>query len=268
MIKKYSFTRLFISVLIATIGMLMIACNENDNSKKADNRLEKIKEKDILVVGVKKDAPNFALLNHKTNKIEGFEIDMAKMLAKQILGDENKIKLEPVTAKTRGPLLDNGTLDIVIATFTITEDRKKTYNFSEPYYSDPVGFLVLKKNNFNSFKDLNGKVIGVSQGSTTGKIVTEAAKDLGITVQIKEFPDYPSLKSALDSKRIDAFSVDKSILRGYLDVNNKILNDDLKAQEYGIVTRKEDTEWSNYVNNFVKDNKKAIDDLAVKWNLK
>ncbi|STQ85863.1 bifunctional adhesin/ABC transporter aspartate /glutamate-binding protein [Helicobacter muridarum] len=268
MTKKYSFTKLFIGALIAIIGMLAIACSESGNNKKANNQIEAIKKRGVLIVGVKKDAPNFALMNHKTQQIEGFEIDMAKMLAKQMLGDENKIKLEPVTAKTRGPLLDNGTLDIVIATFTITDERKKTYNFTESYYSDPIGFLVLKENNFKSFKDLDDKVIGVAQAATTNKVVTEAAADLGITVKIKEFPDYPSLKSALDSKRIDAFSVDKSILRGYLDANNEILDDNLKAQEYGMATRKEDIDWSNYVNNFVKDNKQTIDDLAVKWNLK
>ncbi|HJE66269.1 MAG TPA: MetQ/NlpA family ABC transporter substrate-binding protein [Campylobacter avium] len=230
--------------------------------------MEAVKARGTLVVGVKKDAPKFALLNPNTNQIEGFEIDMAKLLAKEILGDENKIKLEPVTAKTRGPLLDNGTLDVVIATFTITEERKKTYNFSKPYYSDPIGFLVLKENGFTDFKSLNGKVIGVAQSATTNAVVARVAKELGITVDIKEFPDYPSLKAALDSKRIDAFSVDKSILRGYLDDSNEILADSLDPQEYGIVTRKSDEAWSKFVNDFVANNAQKIDELAVKWDLK
>nr|WP_286006203.1 transporter substrate-binding domain-containing protein [Campylobacter avium] len=249
------------------MGVLLAACSSEQSSSSA-NTMEAVKARGTLVVGVKKDAPKFALLNPNTNQIEGFEIDMAKLLAKEILGDENKIKLEPVTAKTRGPLLDNGTLDVVIATFTITEERKKTYNFSKPYYSDPIGFLVLKENGFTDFKSLNGKVIGVAQSATTNAVVARVAKELGITVDIKEFPDYPSLKAALDSKRIDAFSVDKSILRGYLDDSNEILADSLDPQEYGIVTRKSDEAWSKFVNDFVANNAQKIDELAVKWDLK
>lgn len=262
-------------VLIVGIAIGFVACGSRDSAESsnttnagAKSQIDIIKQRGQLIVGVKKDAPNFALLNPKTNQIEGFEIDMAKMLAKEILGDENKIKLEPVTAKTRGPLLDNGTLDVVIATFTITDERKKTYNFTEPYYSDPIGFLVLKKNKFKDFKSLNGKTIGVAQAATTNKILEAVARQEGIKINIKEYSDYPSLKIALDSERIDAFSVDKSILRGYLDNNNEILDDSLEPQEYGIVTRKSDSAWSEYVENFVKNNKEAIDALAKKWNLK
>lgn len=259
-----------LSLALGFSAMMMSACGgDKDKQEGAPKSLiESIKARGELVVGVKKDAPNFALLNPQTNKIEGFEIDMAKMLAKSVLGDENKIKLTPVTAKTRGPLLDNGTLDVVIATFTITDERKKTYDFSAPYYSDPVGFLVLKENNFTNFKSLDGKTIGVAQAATTNKVLEKVAKEQGITIKIQEYPDYPSLKTALDSKRIDAFSVDKSILRGYVDDKNIILDDSLEPQEYGIVTRKSDAEWSKFVNEFVEQNKAAIDALAKKWNLK
>lgn len=258
-----------LSVTLGFAAIMMSACGgDKQEQGSAKSQIENIKARGKLIVGVKKDAPNFALLNPQTNKIEGFEIDMAKMLANSVLGDENKIEFMPVTAKTRGPLLDNGTLDVVIATFTITDERKKTYDFSMPYYSDPIGFLVLKENNFTDFKSLDGKTIGVAQAATTNKIIQKVAQEQGINVKIQEYPDYPSLKTALDSKRIDAFSVDKSILRGYLDDKNVILDDSLEPQEYGIVTRKSDAEWSKFVNEFVEQNKSAIDELAQKWNLK
>ena len=253
---------------LGLVSFILGGCANDGNTSGEAKQLNLIKSKDVLVIGVKKDAPNFGLLNPNTNEIEGLEIDIAKMLAKEILGDENKIRLEPVTAKTRGPLLDNGALDAVIATFTITEERKKTYDFTDPYYSDPVGFLVLKESNFNGFGDMDGKTIGVAQAATTNKIVDREAQKIGIKVVIKEYPDYPSLKVALDSKRIDAFSVDKSILRGYLDDKSVILDDSLEPQEYGIVTRKSDPEWSMFMNNFVRENKDKIDELAKKWNLK
>lgn len=79
------------------------------------------------------------------------------------MGDENKVKLVSVTAKTRGPMLDNGTLDAVIATFTITDERKKTYDYTTPYYKDAVGLLVRKDGGVNTLKDLEGGKIEVSR---------------------------------------------------------------------------------------------------------
>lgn len=267
-----SFRVLLGSAFALLLGFVLVACGDGmgsgSTSTKAMNTMDAIKNRGVLVAGVKNDVPNIALLNPGTKEIEGFEVDIVKMIAKDILGDESKVRLDAVTAKTRGPLLDNGTLDLVVATFTITEERKKTYDFSEPYYEDPVGFLVLKKSRIPNFKGLDGKVVGVSSASSTAKIVKEAADKEGIKVTIREFADYPSLKSALDSGRIDAFSVDKTILSGYFDDNNVLLDDELQPQLYGVATRKSDPEWSEYINNFIVSNKEAIDELAVKWNLK
>lgn len=258
--------KLWLSIFLAFSALVLVACGNNQSAPK--DTMSKIKERGVLVVGVKKDIPKFALLDQKSNTYEGFEIDVAKLLAKEILGDETKIKFEPVTAKTRGPLLDNGTLDMVIATFTITEQRKITYNFSTPYFKDHIGLLVLKNRGIQKFSDLNNKTIGVAQGATTHQILAEAAKEEGLNIKIQELPDYPSLKAALDAKRIDAFSVDKSILYGYVDNTNMILPDNFSAQEYGIVTRKDDEAFSKFVNDFVRDNKSLFTSLESKWGLK
>lgn len=251
-------------LIFSLVALFLYACGSQNDAK---TTIDKIKERGTLIVGVKKDAPKFGLINSTTNEYEGLEIDLAKLLAKDILGDEKKLKLEPVTAKTRGPLLDNGTLDIVIATFTITEARKKTYNFSTPYYQDNIGLLVLKEHGWDSFKDLNERVVGVAQAATTRIAIQKAADELGITVAFKEYPDYPSLKSALDSKRIDAFSVDKSILLGYVDANSEILPDSFAPQDYGIASRKDDPSWSSYLDSFITTNKNAIEALVKKNGL-
>ncbi|EAK0453885.1 transporter substrate-binding domain-containing protein [Campylobacter upsaliensis] len=230
-------------------------------------KLEDIKAKGTLVVGVKNDVPHYALLDQKTGEIKGFEIDVAKKLAKEILGDENKIKLVAVSAKTRGPLLDNGTLDVVIATFTITPERKKIYNFSQPYYQDAIGLLVLKEKGYKSLADMKDAKIGVAQAATTKRIIGEAAKKAGVSVSFSEFPDYPSIKAALDAKRVDVFSVDKSILLGYVDEKSEILPDSFEPQDYGIVSKKDDVEFAAFIDKFVGQNKAQIDDLAKKWGL-
>lgn len=229
--------------------------------------LEDIKKKGELIVGVKNDVPHFALLDQKTKEIKGFEVDVAKLLAKSILGDENKLKLVAVNAKTRGPLLDNGSIDVVIATFTITPERKRTYNFSEPYYQDSVGLLVLKEKGYKSFGDMNNARIGVAQAATSKKVIAAEAKKIGIQVTFSEFPDYPSIKAALDARRVDAFSVDKSILLGYVDAKSEILPDSFEPQEYGIVSPKGDKEFAAFIDTFVKNNKTQIDELAKKWGL-
>ena len=80
------------------------------------------KKRGELVVGVKQDVPNFGYKDPKTGTYSGIETDLAKMIA-----DELKVKIRyvPVTAQTRGPLLDNEQVDMDIATFTITDERKK-----------------------------------------------------------------------------------------------------------------------------------------------
>lgn len=73
------------------------------------------------------------------------------------------VEFTDVTPKTRGPLIDNGQLDVVAATYTITDERKKSWDFSTPYRTDYVGLMVKKRSGFTSIEDLDGKVIGVSR---------------------------------------------------------------------------------------------------------
>lgn len=256
------FKKILSKLSVVAIGMCVAF-----NSLYAQGKVESIKNKGELVVGVKNDIPHYALLDKATGEIKGFEIDVAKLLAKSILGDEKKIKLVAVNAKTRGPLLDNGSVDAVIATFTITPERKRIYNFSEPYYKDAVGLLVLKEKGYKSLKDMQGATIGVAQAATTKKVIGIVAKQEGVNVKFSEFPDYPSIKAALDAKRIDAFSVDKSILLGYVDDKSEILADSFDPQEYGIVTKKSDSDFAKYIDDFVKEHKSEIDALAKKWGL-
>lgn len=266
--------------LIRMIGLLVVSaflatgCGSTpapaakETSAPAD--IKAIKDRGVLKVGVKVDVPKFGYKDPKTNKTEGMEIDLAKIIAKKILGDENKIDAQGVTAKTRGPLLDNGELDLVIATFTITEERKKSYNFSDPYFTDGVALMVKKTSGAKSLKDLNGKKIGVAQSATSKKAVQEAADKLGAKVSFLEFSSYPEIKAALDSGRVDSFSVDAAILFGYLDDSTVILADRFSPQEYGVASKKSNEALAKLVNDTISDMKKSgeMDKLIQKWGLK
>ena len=112
---------------------------------------------DVLRVGTKIDVPGFGFQNPETGNIEGMEVDIARELAKRIKGDPNALQVTGVNVTTRGAMLDNGTLDATLATFTITEERKKSYNFSRPYYTDHIGVLVKKSSGIADLAGLDGQ---------------------------------------------------------------------------------------------------------------
>jgi aspartate/glutamate/glutamine transport system substrate-binding protein len=266
---------LFVSIF-AAMFMLLSGCTKGDEGATKDKAaaapgsVESIKARGKLKVGVKVDVPKFGLKNEKSGEIEGFEIDIARAIAKKMMGDPSKVDLQGVTAKTRGPLLDNGEIDLVIATFTITEERKKSYNFSDPYFVDGVALLVKKSAGIAGLKDLNGKNIGVSQSATTKQAIQTEAEKAGIKVNFLEFGTYPELKSALDSGRVDCFSTDGSILQGYVDDATTILPDRFSPQSYGVVSKKSNEELASFVNTAVAELKKSgeLDKLVEKWSLK
>lgn len=257
-------------IMMTGCGSSQSASSAGGSSSSEAKDIQAIKDKGVLKVGVKVDVPKYGYKNPKNGQMEGFEIDLSKAISKKILGDESKIEFQGVTAKTRGPLLDNGEIDMVAATFTITEERKKSYNFSDAYIKDGVGLLVKKSLGASSLKDLNGKTIGVAQSSTTKAALEEEAKKQGITLKYSELGGYPELKAALDSGRIDCFAVDASILNGYVDDTSVILNDRYNPQEYGIASKKDNTELAKVINEVVNDMKKSgeMDKLIAKWEIK
>ncbi|MBE0601251.1 MAG: transporter substrate-binding domain-containing protein [Firmicutes bacterium] len=196
-----------------------------------------IKDRGVLHVGVKADVPGFGY-QELGGEFEGLEIDLAHKLAGVILGDESAVEFTAVTAKTRGPLLDTGELDMVIATFTIKPDRIVQYEFSKPYFVDAIGLLVMKDSGISGFADLSGKTIGVAQSATTKDALQAAADAISMPVEFAEFPTYPDIKAALVSGRIACFSVDKAILMGYLDDTTVLLADSFAAQPYGVAMKK------------------------------
>lgn len=232
--------------------------------------VQKIIDRGVLKVGCKSDVPNFSLQNTATGEYEGFEDDLAYNIAGEIFGctaDEAKekklVEFQGVTAKTRGPLLENGEIDLVIATFTITDERKETYNFSTPYYTDAVGLLVNNDSGIESIEDLDGKIIGVAQSSTTkdGFKAYVEEKGLDVNPEFQEFDGYPALAQALATKQIDCFSVDRAILSGYVNDSNHILSDRFSEQEYGVASAKENTGLAALVDEKVNA---MIDDGSMK----
>ncbi|MBP2031662.1 putative glutamine transport system substrate-binding protein [Clostridium algifaecis] len=264
-------SKIFAGILIFIVGMAFTGCGSTSQSSSGSTSgLKAIKDRGYLNVGVKLDVPKFGYKDPKTSKIEGFEIDLSKAVAKKIFGDENKIKFQGVTAKTRGPLLDSGQVDMIAATFTITDQRKKSYNFSDPYFTDHVGLMVKKSSGIKDLKGLNNKKIGVAQSATSKDAIQKEAEKVGSKVSFLEFAGYPDIKSALDSGRVDCFSVDKSILSGYLDDSTVLLKEQFSPQDYGIASKKGNDDLAKTINETISEMKKSgeLNKLIDKWGIK
>ncbi|HGA1404035.1 TPA: transporter substrate-binding domain-containing protein [Streptococcus suis] len=234
---------IFFAIRLLVFGLILfvfakqpVAQTETPASITNSDQVQAIIDRGVLRVGVKQDVPNFGYKNPDTGEFEGMEIDIARKIADELGVD---IEFTPVTAQTRGPLLDNGQVDMVIATFTITEERKLLYNFTTPYYTDAVGFLVNKDSGIKTFTDLDGKTIGVAQGSITRTLISKLADKYGISVSLR-------------AHRTDAFSVDQSILSGYISSKSELMDFSFSASDYGIVTKLSNKDLNNYLNSLVE----------------
>jgi len=216
----------------------------------ASETLDAIKKRDKLVAGVKYDTNLFGLKDPASGKVEGFDIDIAKALAKELLGDENKIELKEVTSKTRIPMLDKGDIDAIIATMTITEERKKQVNFSDVYFKAGQSLLVKKGSDIKSVEDLKGKTAIAVKGSTSAKNIREKAPD----AKVLEFENYAEAFTALKAGKGDTLTTDNAILLGMVqqDPNYELVGGLFTDEPYGIASKKGDEGMSKKINEFLK----------------
>jgi putative glutamine transport system substrate-binding protein len=258
---KKALTLMLVSSLTA---LALVGCGSSSSSDKkstgdtgtktsdtaASATLDAIKSRGKLVAGVKYDTNLFGLKDPGTGKVNGFDIDIAKALAKDILGDENKLELKEVTSKTRIPMLDKGDIDVIIATMTINEERKKQVNFSDVYFKAGQSLLVKQGSDIKSVDDLKGKKVLAVKGSTSVKNVKE--KNPG--AEVLEFDNYAEAFTALKSGKGDALTTDNAILMGMSQQDsNYVLTGGLFTDEpYGIASKKGDDAFTTYLNTFLK----------------
>ena len=241
---------LAILLILPFFGQISALTNSTSDAQ-LEAGVQEIVDRGVLRVGVKQDLPNFGYRDPKSNKYTGMEVEIAKKVAAELGVD---IEFTPVTAQTRGALLDNGQLDMVIATFTITEERKELYNFTTPYYTDAVGFLVRKDSKIqSSWEALDGLTIGVTQGSIQWGLLEEIAAEKGIELNFRELGSNSEVVVALAAHRVDAFSIDQSILSAFLGKTNVLLDLQYQPSEYGIVTKKSNTDLATYLDGLVED---------------
>lgn len=272
MLKKKKWLKLSLLSLLAVI--LLAGCGGGNDTDKAEEGggkgkeedvLAQVKEKDKIVFGVKNDTRLFGLKNPSTGEVEGFDIDIAKALAAEILGDENKVEFKEVTSKTRMALLNNGDIDAIVATMTITEDRKKEVDFTDVYFDAGQSLLVKKGSDIKGIDSLKGKKVLAVKGSTSSINIREKAPE----AQVLEFENYSEAFAALKSGQGDALTTDDSILYGMVDEDPsyELVGGTFTEEPYGIAVKKGNSEFVEELNKALKSLKDSgkYDEIHDKW---
>jgi len=230
------------------IGMLP-ACSTDGSA------VTQAKQRGKLIVGVKYDTHLFGRKDPQDGQVKGFDIDIAKALAKHLLGDEHKLELKEVTSKTRIPALQNGQVDVIIATMTITEERRQVVDFSEVYFEAGQSLLVPIDSPITGIQNLSGKTVIAVKGSTSTANIREKTPN----AQVKEYENYAEAFMALKSKKGEALTTDNSILLGMQkeDPSFKLVGGLFTSEPYGIAVRKGDAEMLKVVNELLKNLKES-----------
>ncbi|MBD2867142.1 ABC transporter substrate-binding protein [Paenibacillus arenilitoris] len=272
--KKLSFT--LVAVAMSVLLLTLAGCggekagdeqgSAGGNAEAGASQLDAIQSKGKLVVGVKFDTKLFGLKNPANDEVEGFDVDIAKALAKAIVGDETKIELKEVTSKTRIPMLDNGEIDLIVATMTITEERREQVDFSEVYFKAGQSLLVKKGSAIRSIEDIakGTKVLAV-KGSTSVDNIIEAAPD----ATVLEFDNYQDAFSALKAGQGDVLTTDNAILYGMMaqDPGYEVVGEPFTDEPYGIAIKKGETALVDAVNAALAELKESgeYDAIYERW---
>ncbi|OYD08059.1 basic amino acid ABC transporter substrate-binding protein [Paludifilum halophilum] len=209
----------------------------------------------VLKVGTDAAYPPFEK-QEGDGTITGFDIEVMKAIA---AAEGFEIEVEHTGWDPLLEGLKNGKLDAGISAITITEDRKKNYDFSDPYFEAKQLILVPESSKSDSLQDLKGKKIGV-QAATTGEEVVKKA--FGKTYQgLRGYDSTPAAIDDLGNGRVDAVVADNGVVKEYMkrlpEGQFKIVEDDsFEPEQYGIAVQKGNQEVLDKINSGLKTIKK------------
>lgn len=253
---------LLLSVILA-LGLLG-GCGKKAAAQ--NNVLTQVKDQNEIVWGVKYDTRLFGMMNIASNKVEGFDIDVAKAVTHKILGEDGKATFVEVTSKTRIPLLKNNNIDAIIATMTITEERRQQVDFSEVYFAAGQALLVKNGSPIHSVKDLSAKdTVLVVKGSTSTDNIRKFSPD----TKVLELENYAECFTALQSGQGDAMTTDNAILLGMAAENPDygLVGESFTDEPYGIAIDKHQKDFLEAVNGALKEMHQdgTYDKIFKKW---
>jgi polar amino acid transport system substrate-binding protein len=212
----------------------------------AGSFMAKIKRRGYLIAGVNDSFLQFGYLNPFTGRIEGFEIDLVRELARSIFGNPDAVQLKALTVPQRIPFVQRGDVDIVVDAVTITCERRQQVAFSTVYYDAHQRVLVPSTSTARGLQDLGGKRVCASAQSAPIDVI-EHQRSHPIAVGAPQAID---CLVYLQEGRVDAVSTDDSILLGLKaqDPYTKLVGPSVAAVPYGMAISQAHPDFVRFVN--------------------
>ena len=211
-------------------------------------------ENGTLTVGIKFDQPGLGLRN-PDGSFSGFDVEVAKYVAGQLGVPEESIEFKEAPSAQRETLIQNGEVDYVVATYSITDSRKEKVDFAGPYFIAGQSLLVRADDTEITGPDsLNGgkRLCSVAGSTPAQNVKDNYAKD----VQLQEFDTYSLCVEALRNGAVDAVTTDDIILAGYAAQSPgdfKVVGEPFTTERYGIGLAKGDDESRNAINDAIQE---------------
>ena len=228
----------------------------------AGTTMAKLQDEGKVVIGVKYDVPPFGFQNPESGEVEGFDVDLGKIIASE-LGVE--AEFEEAISDNRIPFLEDGTVDLILSTMTITTDRDTEIDYSRPYFIAHGRILAPKGSDIKGIDDLNGKRVCTALGSTYESTIKEQAPDADLEL----VDSYSECTELLQNESIDAISTDDVILTGMIiqDKSLELVGDQLTVEPYGVGIAQGDKELKAFVDGVVDEFLQGgeFDRLYEKW---
>lgn len=269
-----------ILLCITTVFLIGCAATKSDNNQNTDvpnieqneSVIDDIVAKGYLTVGCKTDVPELSFYDKDKDIFTGLEVDIAYSIASKIFNvsaqevkEKGYLNIVGVTVADREEKLASGEIDLMLATYTITDERKQNFAISNSYYTDQIGIMVKSGKTDNetiggaeikSISDLDGKYIGVPRNATTRKDFLDyldTMNTIKVTPIFCEYEGYEALYTALQKGNIDAMAVDVSILNGYDTAKTKILSARFASQSYGVAAKLENQKLIDIANDVINN---------------
>ncbi|MEV4177896.1 transporter substrate-binding domain-containing protein [Nonomuraea sp. NPDC049709] len=230
-----------LAVVLALAAMAVTGCGMGGD--------ESILDKDRLVIGVRSDLPSVGF-RKSDGTFEGFDVDVARYVADK-LGKEATFL--GVLAADREKVLGNGRADLVVATFTIDQERKRRVLFAGPYHISYQDILTRPGETIANVRDLKGRRICEVEGSNAAQRVVA---ERGVAAQVVPFPDYKQCLAALKGRQVDAVTTNDVILAGLAEQDGsglRLANAQFNEQRSGIGMARGDVPGCEAVNRAITD---------------
>jgi glutamate transport system substrate-binding protein len=219
----------------------------SDTSFAAGTTMAKLNEAKSIKIGVKFDQPGLGYKKPGSDSPEGFDVDIAKIVAAKLGIEPGKINWVETVSKNREPFLQNGTVDIVVASYSITDARREVVGQAGPYYVTGQQLLVRSDDSSITGPDsLKGKKVCSVTGSTSIKTVQEKYGAAPVP-----FATYTECVQQLLSSSVDAVTTDGSILLGYAAQQPdklKVVGEAFSEERYGVGFKKGDSAFCTFLN--------------------